>query len=225
MVLTFVVSSVLSVGLNLTVSQIVAPLRQARLVANFVVVPAVVMAIARMISLSEPQAVGLILLGAAAGAPFLPKLVEVENGDVVFSVALMVLLMIGSLAYLPLRLPRLLPGVSVNSLKVAQSLLVTMIFPLCIGLCVKLRPKSLAVRLRPVMSRLSNFTLIIVLVLIPATNFQSLLDFLGTRAIPAGVLFIGASFGAGYALGGPTNEARQVLGFGTAAQHSSGITR
>ncbi len=33
MVLVFVVSSVLSVGLNLTVSQIVAPLRQARLVA------------------------------------------------------------------------------------------------------------------------------------------------------------------------------------------------
>ncbi len=224
MVLVFVVSCVLSVGLNLTVSQIVAPLRQTRLVAlslvvNFVVVPAVAVAIAKMMSLSEPQAVGLILLGAAAGAPFLPKLVEVGKGDVAFSVALMVLLMVGSLAYLPLVLPRLLPGVSVNSLRIAQSLLVTMIFPLCVGLCVKARRESFAVRLRPMMTRLSNFTLIIVLVLIPAMNFQSLLEFLGTRAIPASVLFVGVSFGAGYVLGGPTREARQVLGFGTAARN------
>lgn len=224
MVLVFVVSSVMSVGLNLTVSQIVAPLKQARLVvlslvANFVISPAMSVAIVKMMSLSEPQAVGLILLGAAAGAPFLPKLVEVTKGDVAFSVALMVLLMVGSLAHLPLVLPRLLPGVSVNSLRIAQSLLVTMILPLCVGLWIKARRESLASRLRPLLNRLSNLSLVIVLVLIPAMNFQSLLEFLGTRAIPAGVLFVTISFGAGYVLGGPTSEKRQVLGFGSAARN------
>ena len=56
------------------------------------------------------------------------------------------------------------------------------------------------------MSRLSSLSLIVGLVLVTSMNFQSLLEFLGTRAIPAGVLFVGVSFGAGYALGGPTGE-------------------
>lgn len=224
MVLVFVVSSVLSVGLNLTVSQILAPLKQPRLVAlsllaNFVLVPALAIAITRMMSLSEPQAVGLILLGAAAGAPFLPKLAEVGKGDVAFSVALMVLLMVGSLVYLPLVLPRLLPGVSVNSLRIGLSLLVTMILPLCIGLCVKARRESLAVRLRPLMSRVSNLSLLVVLVLIPAMSWQNLLEFVGTRAIPASALFVSVAFVSGFCLGGPMREARQVLGFGTAARN------
>ena len=224
MVLIFVVSSVLSVGLSLTVSQIVAPLCRVRLVVmsllvNFVVAPAVAVAIAKTMSLSEPAAVGLILLGAAAGAPFLPKIVEVAKCDVPFSVALMVLLMLVSLAYLPLVLPLLLPGVSVNSLKIARSLLVTMILPLCVGLLLKVRSESLAARLRPLLNRLSNVSLFVVLVLIPAMNFQRLLEMVSTRAIPAALLLIATSFGAGYLLGGPTRETRQVLGFGTAARN------
>lgn len=131
----------------------------------------------------------------------------------------MVLLMIGSLVYLPLVLPRLLPGVSVDSWRIARSLLVTMILPLCVGLCVKARRESLAVRLRPLMSRLSNLSLLIALVLIPAMNSQRLLEMLGTRAILAGVLFVAIAFGAGYLLGGRSGEARQVLGFGTAVRN------
>lgn len=223
-VLVFVVSSVLSVALGLSVSQIVAPLRQVRLVAmslmaNFLIVPLVAVSIARVMSLSEPVAVGLILLGTAAGAPFLPKIVEIAKGVVAFSVALMVLLMIGSLVYLPLVLPRLLPGVSVDSWRIARSLLVTMILPLCVGLCVKARREALAVRLQPLMSRLSNLSLLIALVLIPSLNFQRLLEMISTRAIPAAVLFVSVSFIAGYVLGGSAREARQVLGFGTAARN------
>ena len=224
MVLVFVVSSVLSVGLRLTVSQVMAPLRRGRLVAlsllaNFVVAPAVAVSITKMMSLSEPAAIGLILLGAAAGAPFLPKIIEVVKGDLAFSVGLMVLLMVGSLAYLPLVLPFLLPGVSVDSLRIAQSLFVTMILPLSVGLLLKARRESLAVRLRPLMHRLCNISLIVALVLIPAMNLQSLREIVGTRAIPAALLFIVALFGAGYILGGPKDETRQVLGFGTAGKN------
>lgn len=224
MVLVFVVSSVLSVGLSLTVLQIIAPLRSVRLVvmvliANFVVVPAVAVGIARVMSLDEPQAIGLILLGAAAGAPFLPKLVEKAKGDIALSVALMVLLMVVSLAYLPLVLPRLLPGVSVDSMKIAQKLFVSMILPLSVGLLVKARRDAFAARLRPWMDRLSSSSLLIALVLIPALNFDSLWSIVVTRAVPASLLFIVASFGAGFWLGAPTNATRSVLGFSTAARN------
>lgn len=224
MVLVFVVSSLLSVGLSLTVLQIVSPLRRTRLVlmsliANFVIVPAVTAGIVKALSLSEPQGIGLILLGAAAGAPFLPKLVEKAKGDVACAVGLMVLLMVASLVYLPLVLPRLLPGVSVDSWKIANKLFVTMILPLCVGLFVNARRGALAAQMRPWMDRLSNLSLLTALVLIPAMNFQSLSAIVATRAIPAGMLFIVGSFGVGYLLGGLKNETRQVLGFGTAARN------
>ncbi len=66
---------------------------------------------------------------------------------------LVLLLMFASLVYMPLVLPLMLPGVSVNSMGIAQSLLVTMILPLSIGLCIKARRESLAVRLRPIFSQ------------------------------------------------------------------------
>ena len=224
MVLIFVVSSVLGVGLSLTVSQILAPLRQARLVVlslivNFVVVPVLAVAMTKMLSISEPAKIGLLLLGSAAGAPFLPKIIELVKGDIAFAVALMVLLMVASLAYMPLVLPLLLPGVSVNSMGIAQSLLVTMILPLSIGLCIKARRESLAVRLRPMMSRLSNVSILIALLLIPAMNSRSLLEFMSVQIFAASTLFVGLSFAAACLLGGPGAEARRVLGFGTAARN------
>jgi len=61
-------------------------------------------------------------LGTAAGAPFLPKLAQIAKGNLAFGVGLMVLLMVVTVGYLPLVLPILLPGVSVNPAEIARSL-------------------------------------------------------------------------------------------------------
>src|SRR5207245_4721323 len=79
--LVFVLSSMLAMGLGLTVGEIVAPLRNARLVVlsllvNFVLMPLAALALADVLRLDQPLGVGLLLLGAAAGAPFLPKLAD-----------------------------------------------------------------------------------------------------------------------------------------------------
>ncbi|MGA8434077.1 MAG: hypothetical protein WB713_04690 [Methyloceanibacter sp.] len=100
--LSFVVSSMLAMGAGLTVSQISEPLRNVRLVvlallANFVVMPLAALALARMLWLDEPFGVGLLLLGCAAGAPFLPKLAELAKGNLAFAVGAMVLLMVVTL--------------------------------------------------------------------------------------------------------------------------------
>ena len=76
--LVFVVSSMLAVGLSLTVGQILAPLPNARLVilslmANFVLMPLAALLIARSLQLDQPLAVALLRQGEAARAPFLIK--------------------------------------------------------------------------------------------------------------------------------------------------------
>jgi hypothetical protein len=84
-----VVSSTLGVGLSLTVGQILAPLKNARLVvlslaANFVLAPLVAVGLWRVLGLDEPLGIGLLLCGLAAGAPFLIKLAEFAKADLAF---------------------------------------------------------------------------------------------------------------------------------------------
>ena len=77
-VLVFVVSSMLAMGVGLTIGQIITPLRNRRLVVlallgNFVLMPLAAVILSTLLRLDQPLGVGLLLLGTAAGAPFLPK--------------------------------------------------------------------------------------------------------------------------------------------------------
>ena len=152
--LVFVVTSMLAMGLSLTVAQIIAPLRNARLVllallANFVLVPLLAYLISLVIPLSDGLRVGLILVATAAGAPFLPKLTEVARGNTAFSVGLMVLLMVVTILYMPIVLPFLIQGVTVEPWDIARSLIILMLIPLAAALAIKMRYVETAVRLQP----------------------------------------------------------------------------
>ena len=222
--LAFVLSSMLAMGLGLTVSQIIAPLRNARLVvlsllANFVLMPLAAVALAALLRLDQPLGVGLLLLGTAAGAPFLPKLAQIAKGNLAFAVGLMVLLMVVTVGYLPLVLPLLLPGVSVNPAKIARSLFLLMLLPLAGALAVKARFADAAARTKPVLDRLSNLSLILLVLLITAANVNNVLAVFGTRGILAGLLFIAVGFGIGWLLGGPGMDTRRVLALGTAQRN------
>jgi BASS family bile acid:Na+ symporter len=222
--LIFVLSSMLAMGLGLTVSQIITPLRHARLVvlsllANFVVMPLAALALAALLRLDQPLGVGLLLLGTAAGAPFLPKLAQIAEGNLAVAVGLMVLLMVVTVGYLPLVLPVLLPGVAVNPAKIARSLFLLMLLPLAGALAVKARFAVAAARTKPVLDRVSNLSLILLVVLITAANINNVLAVFGTRGILAGLLFIAVGFGMGWLLGGPGMDTRRVLALGTAQRN------
>jgi bile acid:Na+ symporter, BASS family len=222
--LIFVLSSMLAMGLGLTVSQIITPLRNARMVvlsllANFVLMPLAAVALAALLRLDPPLGVGLLLLGTAAGAPFLPKLAQIAKGNLAFAVGLMVLLMVVTVGYLPLVLPVLLPGVSVNPAKIARSLFLLMLLPLAGALAVKARFAVAAARTKPVLDRVSNLSLILLVLLITAANINNVLAVFGTHGILAGLLFIVVGFGIGWLLGGPGMDTRRVLALGTAQRN------
>jgi BASS family bile acid:Na+ symporter len=222
--LLFVVSSMLAVGLGLTISQIVAPLRNVKLVflallVNFVLMPLAALAIARLLRLDQPLGVALLLLGAAAGAPFLPKLAAIARGDLAFAVGLMVLLMVLTVGYMPLVLPQLLEGVSVDAGKIARSLVLLMLLPLTVGLAVKARYEVVAARTGGLLNRLSTLSLGLLIVLLVVTNFRNIIDLFGTRGILAGILFVALGFGLGWFLGGPNLDTRGVLALGSAQRN------
>lgn len=222
--LLFVVSSMLAVGLSLTISQILAPLRNGKLVflallVNFALMPIAAFTLAKLLRLDQPLGVALLLLGAAAGAPFLPKLAAIAKGDLAFAVGLMVLLMVLTVGYMPLVLPRLIEGVSVDSWKIARSLVLLMLLPLALGLAVKARFATVAARIGPLLNGLSTVSLGLMVVLLLITNIRNIIDLFGTRGILASILFIAVGIGLGWFLGGPGQGTRAVLALGTAQRN------
>ena len=222
--LVFVLSSLVAMGLGLTVGQIIAPLRNGRLVVlsllvNFVLMPLGAVALAGLLRLDQPMGVGLLLLGSAAGAPFLPKLAQIAKGNLAFGVGLMVLLMVVTVGYLPVVLPLLLPGVSVDPAKIARSLFLLMLLPLAGALAVKACFADVAARTKPLLDRLSNLGLIVLMLLITAGNVNNVLAVFGTGGILAGLLFIAIGFVTGWLLGGPDGSTRRVLALGTAQRN------
>jgi len=71
--LVFVLGTIISMGLSLTMKQIAEPLRNGRfvivaLLANFIIPPIAALFLIRIFSLDEPLAVGLLLVSLAAGS-------------------------------------------------------------------------------------------------------------------------------------------------------------
>jgi BASS family bile acid:Na+ symporter len=218
--LCFVISSMLAMGAGLTLSQIIEPLRDRRLVllallANFIVMPLGAIALAKVLMLDEPLRVGLLLLGCAAGAPFLPKLVQVAKGNLAFAVGAMVLLMVVTVGYLPIVLPLLLPGVTVDSWQIARSLVLLMLLPLAAGLMLKSYQEGWATKAKHVLDWISNVSLVLFILLIVAANLDKVLDVFGTRGILAALLFVVLGCATGWLLGGPGDETKRVLALGT----------
>jgi len=225
-VLLFVVTSMLAMGLSLTMAVILRPLRNLRLVvlalvANFVLVPLLAYLILLVIPLDQSLKTGLIVLSCSAGAPFLPKLVTGAKGNVAFSVGLMVLLMVVTIVYLPIVLPLRLPGVSVSAWDIAKSLIVLMLVPLAIGLLVKWHSPNVAADYQPLMAKASTVALIVLVVVGLGLNVSNIINLIGTGGIGALLLFIVGSFLIGFLSGGRDGGMRSVMSLGTAQRNVS----
>src|SRR5205085_6517640 len=160
--------------------EILFPLKNGRLVslallANFVLMPLAAFVISRLLRLDEPLAAALLLLATAAGAPFLPKLAVVAKGSLAFAVGLMVMLMALTVGYMPLVLPLLLEGVSVDPSKIARSLVLLMLIPLVLGLAVRNRYQAVAARVAPLLNKVSTMSLVLLIVLLLVTNIQNVI--------------------------------------------------
>ena len=224
--LLFIVTSMLAMGMSLTMPQIVGPLKNPRLVilalvANFVLVPLWAYLITVVLPLDQPLQIGLIVLATAAGAPFLPKLVQGAKGNIAFGVGLMVLLMVVTVFYLPVILPLLLPGVSVNPWDIAKSLIALMLVPLALGMLFKSHSPDSAGHWQPFMNKTSSVSLLVLLVVGLGLNVSNIISLIGSWGLLALALLIVGSVLIGLLLGGRDPAIRSVMSLGTAQRNVS----
>jgi len=224
--LVFVLSSMLAMGLSLTIPEIIAPLKNLRLVLvalalNFIAVPLLAWGIQAVMNLDQDLYTGLVLVATAAGAPFLPKLAQVAKGNVAFSVGMMTMLMVLTVFYMPLVLPLFLSDVAVSAWDIASSLITTMLLPLAIGLLMKARWSGTADTLQPHMSQASTFAILFLVVGGVILAWSDIVDLVGTGGLLAAVVFLLVALGLGYVSGGSDPATRSVLGLGTAQRNLS----
>lgn len=224
--LVFVVSSMLAMGFSLTMDTIIAPLKNLKLVllalaANFIAVPIVAWGVGELLNLDQDIFTGLIILATAAGAPFLPKLAGAAKGSEAFSVGLMVLLMVTTIIYMPIVLPLLLSGVTINPWDIAKSLIVLMLLPLALALFTKARWSNVAEGLQPYMAQASSVAILFLLVGGIVLQWSDIVGLLGTGGFIALAVFYLISLVMGYFVGGSDPTIRSVMGLGTAQRNVS----
>jgi predicted Na+-dependent transporter len=219
--LVFVLGTIISMGLSLTIKQITGPLRNVRfviiaLLANFIVPPILALILIRVFSLDEPLAVGLLLVSLAAGAPGLPKTAVFAKLDTAAATGLMVLLVVVTIIVLPIALPLLLTGISITFWDIASGLIILILVPLAISLFVRARYPEAAASALPHFAQASNLSLLILLVLMVVLNFSNVVGLLGSGGLLASLILIILTTVGGYLLGslGKANSWVQALGAG-----------
>jgi len=218
----FVVFSMITMGLGLTVAQIIDPFKDIKMVilaiiANFVVVPLFVFAIITLLPISEGVRIGLILLSLCGGAPFIPMIVSMAKGQIGSAVGLMLLLVIVTLVLMPLAVPILFSGAAVSSLVIAQSLIFTVLIPLLLGLLVKAYFAKTTAHLQKFTARLTN--LFVLALVIAMLVLYSEIIMHNVMVLPVIFLFFLGAMGIGYITGGKSRNARIVLSVGTSLRN------
>jgi BASS family bile acid:Na+ symporter len=221
---TFIVSSMLAMGLGLQPRSIIAPLRNLRLVVvallvNFVLSPGIAYALVSLVPLERPHAIGLLLLSLAAGAPFLPKLAEAARADLPLTIALMALLTAGTILVMPFALPLLIPGFRATPWTIARPLVGLMALPLLAAMIVGQRARRFSAVCRPILQAVANASLVVLLALFVGLNLGALWSVVGSGAIAVSAIFVALVFAAGFASGGPQPTDRSALGLASAARN------
>lgn len=222
----FVISTMLNVGLTQKVSSILGYLRDwpfvlKMLLANFVLAPLFMILMLALTSFDPALKEGLLLYGVCAGAPFLIKLTQTARHDLALGAAVMLLLMVGTVLYVPIVLPLITIGISVNGWAIAQSLLLQLLLPIAIGMLAARFLPQVAKPVQPWVGKLGNIALYVVLAATLIGYLPNMIGIVGTGAILIGLVFLVGAFGIGYLLGGVQDHLQDVGGLATAQRNTA----
>lgn len=217
----FVITSMLNVGLTQKPSRLLRHLDNRAflvrmLVVNFVVVPALMIAAVSMVDLEPVYAAGLLVFSLAAGAPFLIKLTSISRSEIALGATVLLVLMVASVVVLPVALPLVLEGLTVDAWAIVRSLLTQMLLPLALGMLARQYASDVVAVIQPGVARLSNVALYVLIVAIIVGYLPALRDPGLWAAIGVGMVVLALALFLGYMMGDGHGQLKDVGGLGTA---------
>jgi bile acid:Na+ symporter, BASS family len=222
----FVICTMLNVGLTQKPSAIAGHLKNwsflfKMLLANFIFAPLLMVIALYFAPFDPPLKAGLLIFCLGAGAPFLIKLTQTADHDLSLGAAVMMVLMVVTVPYMPLVLPRLLSGITVDAGSIAKALLLQMLLPIGAGMLVAQFLSGLSRKAQPWVGSIGNLAMYAMVVATLIGYFPNLLNILGSGAFLVGLLFVLAAFGLGYVAGWGKDHLEDVGALGTAQRNTA----
>ena len=222
----FVICTMLSVGLTQKPSAIAVHLKNwpfvlKMLAANFIFAPLLMIGALYVAPFDPAFKAGLLIFSLGAGAPFLIKLTQTAEHDLALGAAVMMMLMVVTVGYMPIVLPLVLSGVSVNAIAIAKALLLQMLLPIGVGMLAAMLFPGLSKKVQPLVGTLGNLAMYAMVVATIIGYFPNLLQIVGTGAFLVGLAFVAAAFGLGYLAGYGKDNLEDVGGLGTAQRNTA----
>jgi len=191
------------------------------LLANFVIVPALGVAIARLFQLPPLVATGFLLMAIAPGVPFVLASVRKRGGSLGLAVELALFLPTLSIVTVPATAALVLPTAAEAQLPIARfvvTLLLFQLLPLLIGIVVGGRVPGAAKLARPLQFVFLAAAIALIILMLPAI-VRDVASIYGSRGMLATLCLVLLSLGTGWLLGAPAREDRRVLAIGTALRN------
>jgi BASS family bile acid:Na+ symporter len=226
-----------AIGLGARFAEVAGVARDRGLVAraalaNYVCVPAIAVLLLVLFRADPLVAAGFLIAAVCPGAPYGPPFTAMAGGNRAISVGLMVILAGSSAVLAPLLLYLLLPllqsvlpaaasggqEVEIPATKVATTLLLAQLLPLCLGLAVRHRRPALAERLGKPANRLSLVLNLLTLGLILYAQRDTLLN-VPLRAYGGMLVLVVAAVLIGWLLGTRGSANRTAMAMATAVRN------
>jgi predicted Na+-dependent transporter len=228
LVLVFLVTSMISIGMQTRVSDLRSLVATRgflvrTLLANFVVVPIVGMAVVLLLPLQPHVAGALVLLACAPGGLSAIQFTSQVKGSAPLAGATLGLLSLLAVFFSPLIMKAVLPGNVQIVIPYGRALLAFLAFvllPLLAGMFVLGKAPGAAMRLCKLLA-LAGLIAFVAFMVLTGSARQAAAGEIGMAAVGAMLLFIFVSMAVGWFMGGPTHDSRQILATSTSMRNAA----
>jgi BASS family bile acid:Na+ symporter len=195
LVFIFTVSNLFVMGLQVKKPEVVTALKNKKtlvliFVWGWVLGPALAYLITLVLPLAKPFVIGMLLYSLAPCAPFVPLMVGKTKGDISFVGALIPLVAVGTVIFMPLMGPLFITGLTISIGDLAKPLLLTILLPLAIGAAARHYAGTAATKIFPAFNVIAKLSTLLVIAWAFVIYARAMLDTAGSFALLSMTIFM-----------------------------------
>jgi BASS family bile acid:Na+ symporter len=186
-----VVTLVAGLGLGMSVSQIVAPMRRVWLLlgtvlVNTILAPLIAIGVCELFPISDQTRDGVVIVTIAAAGPAGMKAAELaKRADMAMALSFTIVLQLLNIVAAPLWARAIISGATVNVWSIVGDLLLLVLLPLVVGLVLHARYTEHAPSWKAGLEKTSNISLVVALGVGIGVNWQLLVSSIGSWVLVA----------------------------------------
>ena len=157
---------------------------------GWVLGPALAYLITLIIPLDTPYIIVMFFSSVAPVAPFFPIMAKQVRGDMGFAGALFPLAVIGTVIFLPLIGPRVIPELTINPMDLAKPLFMTLLLPMIIGVVLRYFADKLVVKIIPAVNAIARIITVLMITQCFMIYAKPMAETAGSFALLSGTIFM-----------------------------------